>query len=605
MTNTTVVLCLALGASVAIAASVPNLVPNGGFEVADPADASRPLGFTPGHVAPSKANAVMTWEPGGLRSSRCLAIETTDSSGNGYWEATVPVTPQTPYTIVLSYKCRDAGASRATTGDPVYNTARPGGPNLELGVGVTDPSYKAPGKPTPWTDIGLAVGPVGGSYLPVATEWTAYRQTVTTRPEQTQLRVRLRLYCYAQKVWFDELTIVGGELPGEPTVRAGWRDVATPPAAPGATPIVGPTRSELRDGVLYVNGRALFPIGLYAYCCTPTDGRFSEDALAEATANGYNMLLNTSLQSPADTVADLDILAQHGMYTLLNLSLDLKGCIDPAAAREAILVTGQGRWREHPAVIGYWADDPENLENTSDGPIPPTTMAALNHARRVLQESSPRLPVVFAVSNLPRMAPVAPLADVMLSYRYPVPMYHPQMLDGWTIAYALSVIGDRPLWFNSQGFDLGCGAALRSDGFRPTPEEMRAMALFSVIKGARGWTLYAVNLTRDKQPAQWAEAMRLGRELRALAPVLAEGKLSRVAALRPGPLTGSVYYRELEHQGTHTLLAVNMSGGPIEVTWELSRPVQAQALFENRAMPQAAAAVPETFGPWEAHIYRW
>lgn len=601
-------LCLVLCGTIVAAAPTRNLATNGSFETPDPADPTRPAGYTAGRVPPSGDNVKMTWEEEGVLGHRCIALETTDSSGNGYWETTVSVKPGTAYTIAFYYKCRDIGMPAATTGDPAYNHARPGGPNLELGVGTDDPSYTDPGKPTNWTDIGISVGPVGGTYLPVATDWRYVWQDVTTRPDQTRLRVRLRLFCYAQKVWFDNLSVSeAATTPKPPPVKSsGWTAAnTTTPHRSAAPAISGPTRPELRGQTLYVNAKPFFPIGLYAYCCTPTDGRFREDALAEATAAGYDMLLNTALVPPDDTVADLDMLSQHGMYGLLNISRDMKGAVSPEAAREALTVQGQAQWRDHPSTIGYWADDPENLENTEGGPIPASTLTLLENTRRVLQEHSPGYPLVWAVSNLPRLPAAAPTADILLSYRYPVPIYHPQMIYGFTMAYALSVIGDKPLWFNSQGLDLGESAKLKSEQFRPTPAEMPAMAFYSVIEGARGWSLYAANLTKERHPEHWAMAMLMGRQMREIAPALAEGKAGSTARLQPGTLNGSIYFREIELNGEHTLIAVNMSGAAVHVRWEFKRPARLAALFEDRMMARAAKHVLEDFEPYQVHIYRW
>ena len=145
---------------------VVNLVRNPGFEQPDTANPGLPAGFAPGCVG-KDSEVKLTWEEPGGTGKKAVAIETTSSSGLGYWETTIPVQPLTEYTLSFSYKCRSAAVPQATTGDPLYNRSRPGGPNLELGVITEDKSQMGP--PTSWSDIGISLGPVGGTYLPLAT----------------------------------------------------------------------------------------------------------------------------------------------------------------------------------------------------------------------------------------------------------------------------------------------------------------------------------------------------------------------------------------------------------------------------------------------------
>ena len=151
-------------------------------------------------------NAKPSWEGSGVTGDLCVAVETFSSDDLGYWETTVPVRPRSDYVVSFWYRCSSASISGSTTGDPLYNKGRACGPNLELGVvspeGVQDP------KPMSWTDIGVALGPVGGTYLPPSTRWVHYQQPVTTVPNQTGMKLKLRMFCSAQKVWFDDLSVV-------------------------------------------------------------------------------------------------------------------------------------------------------------------------------------------------------------------------------------------------------------------------------------------------------------------------------------------------------------------------------------------------------------
>ncbi len=230
-------------------AAGPNLVANGGLETVDQKYADRPRGFRPGRVG--KAFSEMTWTSPGHNSRRCVSVTTKDSSGLGYWQTLVTVEPRTTYTISLDYRAR-AAALETGPGIPHFPRSRPGGPNLELGMLPSDATVA--GQSTTWSDIGIALDPVGGIFLPLATEWSRFQHTFKTRAGQTQLVVKLRLCHYAQQAWFDNLSVVEGELPRPGMVADPlWADGdTTPPAVFRPSPL--PNTKAARDTII----RAVF-----------------------------------------------------------------------------------------------------------------------------------------------------------------------------------------------------------------------------------------------------------------------------------------------------------------------------------------------------------
>ena len=628
----------------------------------------------------------MTWESPGYKSDRCVTVATENSSGLGYWQTVALVKPETTYTLTLHYKVRSTKPDGVLSEDPIYNQGRPGGPNLELGM-LPDDSADA-GKPTAWSDIGVALHPVGGLFLPLATEWSPFQHTFKTRPGQTKLVVKLRLWCYAQKVWFDKLSIVeravaSPVLPADPNWAT--RDTTPPalfrPQPPPNTRAVGDSQISVRfaemgsgidvgtakilldgadvtarakvanNGLTWkterplapgahrvkvlvsdaagnqsntlawqfgvdrtltnklvanleatsLNGEPFFPIGIYAYACHPDDGRFREDHLTQAADAGYNIVLNT-----IERRKGLDKELAHGIMGTLNITPSLKHCTTPAAAKAAIFEKGQGRLADHPCIVAFWADDPENVENTKGTPISETALAKMRNARTALKQSFPEIPSIFAISNLPRLKPAMPYGDILLSYRYAVPQYHPMMIYGYTIAICRTMVPDKPLWFLSQAVDLGYGAKFKvPKPMRPTPAEVRAMAFYSLICDVKGYALYANTINAEDYPQHWATALDIAKHMRHISAPLAAGKDVRTAQVSKNPHAGSIFHREIVHDGRHTLIAVNMSAGAIPAKWVFAKPVKAIALFEDRAMEKAAGDVSDVFEPWGVHIYQW
>lgn len=685
-----------------------NLVVNGGFEQADAEHPDRPAEFEPGQAsARSHSGAEMSWTSPGYESDRCLSVRTRQSSDLGYWQTIVPVEPVKVYTISFMYRTGSGepdhvlshdgtvspaksvrervGGSSAPGEEAIYNRGRPGGPNLELGAIPDDPAQAA--QPTSWTDIESAMSPLGGIWLPPSTSWRRFAHTFTTRPDQTRLRVKLRLYCYAQEAWFDDLSIVAGEAPvpaiapdeqwiikdttpvmvfrpspppnsaAEPnvTLRARLSKAATARLwldgeeltsemsifsdrielgglnlSPGAHRVritavdeAGDNGNELswQFGVgeplrnvvevttegQQLNGEPFYPVAIYAYACHPADGRFRGDHLQEAADRGYNLVLNTM-----ETIEGLDRQLAAGVMGTLNITGDFQHCNDAESARAALFGLGenpwksQGRFYDHPAVFAYWADDPENIEDTLGTPTPPTTVHKLAQARTAMKQYSPHRPAIFAISNLPRLVDAIPFGDVLLGYRYPVPRYHPMMIYGWTIHYYEQKVTDKPRWFLSQAVDLGLGSKFGvPDEHRPTAVEIRAMAFYSIVCGVHGFGLYANYLNRDDHPGLWEETMRLGEHLRYLSPVLIAGQPAHQARLEVDATSAAIFHRELRHDGRHTLVAVNLSADRVAATWLFNESASVVALFEDRAAARPTTRIGDVFEPWQVHVYQW
>ena len=666
----------------AVTAAPLNLLVNGDLETADAKHGDRPAGFTPGRIG--KDFSEMTWATPGYKSNRAIAILTKDSSGLGYWQTVVTVKPETNYTISLFYRTRHSAAA-ARSGEPFYK-ARPGGPNLELGMVPDDPADA--GQSSPWSDIGIALHPVGGLFLPLATRWSRFQHSFTTRPEQKRLVLKLRLHNSAQEVWFDRLSIVEGRSPqpGLPVDPLWARSDTTPPtvfrpspapnsSAIGKTPIgvrfadsgagidvatarivldgadvtdrarivaggltlpptetlapgthrvkvtvadlvgnpgntlawqfgVGKTLSNrlvAGQDSTRLNGELFFPIGIYAYSCHPGDGRFREDHLRQAADAGFNIVFNTY-----ETRQGLDRELSAGIMGTVNITAGLKHCTSPAAATEALFRKGQGRLADHPSVVAFWADDPENVENSLATPVSETALAKIRNASLALKTRHPGLPAIFAISNLPRLKPAMPYGDILLSYRYAVPQFHPMMINGYTIATCRRLVPDKPLWFLSQAVDLGYGARFKlPQPMRPLPAEVGAMAFYSLICGINGYALYANFINAEDYPRQWSNALRIASRIRHLAGPLNAGTDVRSTRVKESPSSGSIFIRELRLAGRHTLVAVNMSAGVVPATWQFGKPVRASVLFEDREMKRASATVVDVFEPWGVHIYQW
>ena len=356
--------------------------------------------------------------------------------------------------------------------------------------------------------------------------------------------------------------------------------------------------TKFQNGRLLVNDEPYFPVGIYTSTCMPGDeGRFSESALAEATAAGFDCLLNTVIKPE-----QLPMLQQHRIRNLATVYYEMQEIRDAASAEAALIAEGQARYiSKHPTTLGYWVEpeyDPKYLLNMVE-------------AGKVLRKYDPAHLFIYCGSVDRRWKEFMDATDIVIAYRYPIPRYHPIMIYGWTLALAYQVAEDKPVWFLPQAFSFELLGRIRNrepvsqDQFRPTAAEMRVMVYFSLVMGVKGLGYYALHLPHPSLSSVWDEVLKEAAELRYLAPVLAAGKEVRTVSLRKDSSYGSVYFREIEYDGTHTLIAVNMSAGRVAATWNFDKAVQAAVLFEDRAMPEESDQMTDLFDPFEVHIYRW
>jgi len=157
-----------------------NLLFNSDFEIADPSDPSKPVTWRPGKG--KQHETILKWENEGYRSNKSVSIENILPSDVGFWYSygRIPFKSNTKYTITLYYKFRD----KEGRGFYIFTPA-----------GVKE----VPGK---------------GKFCDLPTEWTKFSFTFTTPEKVKPTNIALSLYTHRsqQKVWFDKVTLVEGEI---------------------------------------------------------------------------------------------------------------------------------------------------------------------------------------------------------------------------------------------------------------------------------------------------------------------------------------------------------------------------------------------------------
>lgn len=367
------------------------------------------------------------------------------------------------------------------------------------------------------------------------------------------------------------------------------------------TPV--PVEVKFEKGIFLVSGEPYFPMGIYNGSCDPTaPGNLTRPYLAQAGIAGINFQILSESLGPDQ----LDIMLRHGMKAMKAVSSALAAISEENRSRMVQLAVGM---KDHPAFLGWWASDPDTMEETRKN-------MALGY--EILKKNDPRHPVIWILSHGDKYKQSLATSDALFTYFYPILQGNMSVHSLYDRvikpAFEVAAPAGKHVWFGSQAIDLRIceGERLASPkDFRPTAAEIRVMNYLALAKGVKGLLFYAgggsptpgVYNDLTEYPSQWQEALKIAGEVRYLSPVLAAGKL--VQTVRLEPESPAIHYRELEKEGVHTLIAVNVGPAPVSVTWRFSEPAQPLVLFEDRVLSKKAREMSDKFESLEVHIYRW
>lgn len=285
-----------------------------------------------------------------------------------------------------------------------------------------------------------------------------------------------------------------------------------------------------KGGHLLVNGKRLFPLGLYTKPKGP-------DPYGEMAQAGFNLV------SCGFDAKELDAIAEAGLYCWIPLggTLDLSKDREAREARIRQVVAGA---KDHPALLMYesqdepawtWNEDakaaalPENLAlgYRLVKQLDPNHIVTLNHAPRNTIETLRKYNQACDAVSVD-IYPVVP-ADILHICGLTPDGRHGDLSNqtiscvGEYVDKMRKVAGpDRPVWMVLQGFAwaaLDKEAKIRSSIVYPSYEQTRYMAWQSVIHGCNGIIYWGTHYI--EQPGEcWNAIKRVVRELADLHEVL-------------------------------------------------------------------------------------
>ena len=406
---------------------------------------------------------------------------------------------------------------------------------------------------------------------------------VTTQADITAQGVRFTAaHPLAQGIHRATITVL--DQAGNPSNRLSWQFGVDTSVA---------VEAKIEEGVFLLNGEPHFPMGIYCGSVSPSREKLGYIALAAEAGINYKLE---------------GVIGPDGLDDYLNYGIKALKFIGFAASAYANgndqQLQDALKTKDHPAMLGWWAE----FDSPSQEPI-------VTPAYQYMKQHDPHHPVIFMHTW------AGPHSDVYYVYDYPIlnPLRDTNDVVGNALEPAFEAADaegkDKPVWYITQAFDYRIKAGkivTLEGGFRPSREEIRAMNYQALTEGVKGLLYYSPGVEIPdtpycddvaSYPRQWTEVLKIAREVRHLAPELSAGQPAHSVALKEDG--EAIHYREISHEGVHTLIAVNTKRELVLAEWEFGQTLQPKVLFENRQLAQKATVMADIFKPLEVHVYQW
>ena len=315
------------------------------------------------------------------------------------------------------------------------------------------------------------------------------------------------------------------------------------------------------------------------------------------------------------TEEQLTLLKKHGMKVI---------CAQNAVSLKHL---------DDPIIVGWMhEDEPDNAQalGVDHGYGPPVPPARIIADYQRMRAADPSRPVMLNLgqgvawdgyygrgvrTNHPEDYPEYIKGCDLVSFDiYPVTHESPQIAGKlWYVPRGVERLVD---WTRGAKVVWNCleCTAISSDNHRPTPQNLRSEAWMSLIHGSRGliyfvheWKPKFVEAGLLKDPEMLAAATALNLQITALAPVLNSSTLSGAVAVQSRNPEVPMAHMTKHHAGATYIFAVGMREGRTETEFSLkdrSGEMPVEVLGESRSVRSRDGRFTDSFGPWEARIYR-
>jgi hypothetical protein len=381
-----------------------------------------------------------------------------------------------------------------------------------------------------------------------------------------------------------------------------WWILAQPPPAAGMT-------VARDDGVILVDGKPLFPIGLYSVWKREHNGNDFDRCFAELREAGFNTIHTYHSQRDTELREFYAAADRHRLRVIIAPHGGANSRDPQTAVRTVVEECGQ------PAVLAwYLADDTASHISADELRRVHRAIRDVDSFHVTVQADG----VTSGGSNESRYANYVEATDAFLPEIYPI--RSDQACEVADVTRDMKIIGEdlrragrrAPVWAIIQDFE-GWGWKRY-----PTEAETRVMTYLAIIHGAKGITYYTYGGTGKNHgvtydPQVWAGLKRIARQLADLHDVLVqrERPQTQQVEILCGPRSDGLGYPAVssllkQHQGQYYLLAANSSRGPVRARITVGAAAgQVQVLFENRRLATKSGVWEDDFAPYAVHVYCW
>lgn len=305
-----------------------------------------------------------------------------------------------------------------------------------------------------------------------------------------------------------------------------------------------------RQGRVTVNGRRIFPLGMY--------GReMSDEQLDHYCQAPFNFLI----QYGALTTNALMRYAARGIYVATDVRGYINGYNYGTACKVKSLDESRAEFRRlvgtlgtYPALLAWYLVDeaPRQFHRT------------IIDAKRYLDTIDPDHPAYVVTDKPADVGALLPAFDVIGVDPYPIGNFWRaedfSICAGWVDQARAGSYGMRPMWTNPQAFDwewFRKDMSKTADTRMPSRGELANMCWQSIAAGANGLGMYSYsalmnNLKGAELNRAWRNVCSVGWEIKALEDVLLDDALPL-----PEGMSGDVAVRGWRHGDRNWYLIVN------------------------------------------------
>jgi hypothetical protein len=371
-------------------------------------------------------------------------------------------------------------------------------------------------------------------------------------------------------------------------------------------------------GVIQVDGRAIFPIGLSNPPLIGQKDPTGKDGLDEVVGAGVDVL---RWGPPADTwtnadiaaaQANVDAAAQRGAHSWIWLRSLAEA--QPGTAAEAMLKKVVGALAGR-AGMGMWkgADEPWWSNQT------PSQLANAYAVTHALDPKHPWVLIQAPRGTESDLAPYAPVTDVHGADIYPVAfgVDNPDLHQVGRWAQIIrAATPDREIVMTLQICFSGSNDNTTGAYVMPTRHQERYMIYDAIINGARGLFFYGGGLTtcmnRADQALGWNWTFWNG-VLKGLVEEIGPGSPIYPALLHPSTALGlrtpdagtQLLSRRVNHDAWVILARNGAGSGTVTVHGLPPTVTRATVYKESRTVPVSNGVLTDTIAQWGVHVYHF